>query len=74
MGCYGRTRKAKWENICSIVRRVEIHSPAYGGDTESDQIAALKAKTEFIHVTYGFGKAEAEVEFRSFEELVSRLI
>lgn len=72
--CYGRTKKSKAKNILSVVKRNNLYSPVYIGDTGQDQIAATEANIKYIHVNYGFGKPEFTCQnFNSFEELVTSL-
>lgn len=56
--CYGRTGKAKAENIQILCSRNGITAPIYVGDTQGDCDACLQAEIPFIWASYGFGKAE----------------
>lgn len=65
LGCYfqdhlcpGDTGKAKAENIRTIIRRHNLKSPMYVGDTSGDQKACQSAGVPFIFASYGFGTAE----------------
>ncbi len=72
--CHGSTGKPKSENIQLVVRRNQLMTPAYIGDTESDEVAAKQANVDFAHVTYGFGKSLAKTRFDSFSELVDSFV
>jgi phosphoglycolate phosphatase len=68
--CYGATGKPKGDNIALLVRRNELGSPVYIGDTAGDQIAAQRARVPYYHVDYGFGEPQAAcLRFSDFEEL-----
>lgn len=72
--CYGRTKKAKGENIRSVVERNGLIAPCYVGDTEGDRRGAELAQIPFLFVSYGFGRVESFFEsFPNFPSLVDRL-
>lgn len=54
--CFGNNGKNKDENIILIVKRNNLKSPVYVGDTQGDYEACQKAKVPFIWASYGFGK------------------
>jgi phosphoglycolate phosphatase len=69
--CHGGTQLTKAENIVLILKRNQIQSAVYVGDTPGDQRAAAQAGIPFAYVNYGFGKCESyEHCFSSFGELV----
>lgn len=68
----GRSGQLKAENIESIIRRNNLKTPVYIGDTTGDFLAATKAKVPFIYARYGFGKVEGYDHFiDSFPELLT---
>lgn len=68
--CFGRTGKPKNSNIEAIIKRNQLLTPAYIGDTSGDQRAALMAGATYYHVNYGFGTPSQECErFGSFSKL-----
>lgn len=54
--CYGDTGQDKPENIRAIVKKHNLKSPVYIGDTEKDFTSATTAEVIFIHAAYGYGK------------------
>jgi len=54
---HGRTGLDKGRNIKLIMKRNNIDSAVYVGDTSSDEKAARFAGIPFIYSKYGFGKA-----------------
>jgi phosphoglycolate phosphatase len=56
--CSGRTGKAKFENLKSIVERNHLQQPVYIGDTKTDQVSCCKAGIPFIYASFGFGEAD----------------
>lgn len=76
-GClsYGMTGKGKTENISEVIKRYNLKSPLYIGDTQGDCDAAHRAGIDMCHVTYGFGSChDAELSADSFENLLNQLI
>jgi len=68
--CFGRTGKPKNSNIEAVIKRNQLVTPAYIGDTSGDQRAALAAGATYYHVNYGFGTPSQECErFASFPKL-----
>ncbi|MEH2234204.1 MAG: HAD family hydrolase [Nostoc sp.] len=74
--CFGRTQKPKAENIIAICQRNSLKKAIYIGDTESDRLAAMKARVDFIHASYGFGYVESAnlKSAASFSEVVDILL
>lgn len=52
----GRTGLSKGENINLIIKRNNLSSPIYVGDTDGDLKAARYARIPFIYAQYGFGQ------------------
>lgn len=67
LGCYikdhlcpGDTGNAKADNIREIIRRYELKSPVYVGDTAGDFQAVKEAGSHipFVFASYGFGQVD----------------
>lgn len=58
--CPGDTGQAKAENISEIIRRHDLQSPIYVGDTAGDYQATKEAGSQipFVFASYGFGQVE----------------
>ncbi len=56
--CYGDTGTEKGETILELMRRHNIPSGVYIGDTQGDFEATLVADIPFIWAAYGFGNPE----------------
>lgn len=56
--CYGRTLKAKAENILLVKARNSLNNPIYVGDTQGDCDSCFQAKIPFVWASYGFGKVD----------------
>ncbi len=54
--CAGKGGKSKGDNIIEIIRRNNIKSAYYVGDTQIDYEATRKACIPFIYASYGFGE------------------
>lgn len=74
--CWGDTRRTKGSNALSVVRRNELRSPVFVGDTSGDRDAARDACIPFVQVTYGFAAplpgVRQVVSFASLVELLCR--
>lgn len=57
----GRTGKSKGENISLVIKRNQIETAVYVGDTFGDQEAAELAGLPFIYAAYGFGDVSSPV-------------
>lgn len=69
--CFGRTGKAKAENIQILCSRNRLTAPVYVGDTQGDSDACRQAGIPFIWASYGFGKATGYIEkIDSFPDLI----
>ena len=53
--CFGDTGTEKGETIVELMRRHNIASAAYIGDTQGDYEATVVADIPFIWAAYGFG-------------------
>lgn len=53
---YGNTGLSKGKNISLVLKRSNLTSAVYIGDTQGDCNAAAEAGIPFIHAAYGFGK------------------
>ena len=51
----GRTGLGKGKNIALLLRRNQIHTAVYVGDTAKDQTAAQEAAIPFLYASWGFG-------------------
>ena len=75
--CFGRTGKAKAENIQILCSRNNITAPIYVGDTQGDCDACRQAEIHFIWASYGFGKAEKYFDkidrFEDLKKIVASL-
>lgn len=54
----GDTGLGKADNIATIVRRHNLKSPLYVGDTQSDCDSCVKAGVDFVWASYGFGHVD----------------
>lgn len=54
--CSGNTGKSKAENLRMLIRRNNLESSVYVGDTQGDCEAALANKLPFVFAEYGFGQ------------------
>ena len=54
----GDTGRGKADNIALIVRRHDLHTPLYVGDTRGDYDACRQAGVTFAWASYGFGKVD----------------
>lgn len=71
--CFGGTGLLKWENIKLMVKRHQLQSPVYVGDTDIDQGSARQAGVPFVHAGYGFGQAPGAVSAGSPAQLLELL-
>ena len=55
---WGRTGKAKSENIRLVMERNHCKKGVYVGDTQKDKDAATDAGIAFIWAAYGFGTVD----------------
>lgn len=67
--CYGSSGLEKYLMITGIKQKFNIKNAVYIGDTALDCESAGLSGTDFVQVTYGFGKPlEREIRFDSFTE------
>jgi phosphoglycolate phosphatase len=73
--CYGDSGVEKYHMIAGIKKKDNIKNAVYIGDTLFDRDSARKSCTDFIQVTYGFGKPiDGEKHFESFTDLSEYLM
>ncbi len=73
--CLGNTGHGKTENIIDVVKRNQLKSPIYVGDSVADGIAADEAKVDYLHATYGNdGFADGRKNFDSFADITNYLL
>jgi phosphoglycolate phosphatase len=73
--CLGRTKRDKALNIQAVMKRNDLRSATYVGDTERDATAAAAAGTDFAFVTYGYGKKNCDhLSFDSFGALTDYFV
>ena len=75
--CYGDTGTEKGETILALMRRHNIQSAAYIGDTQGDYEATQVAGIPFIWAAYGFGTPQGAAgritDFRQLPTTVAAL-
>ncbi|WP_439881767.1 HAD family hydrolase [Pontibacter sp. MBLB2868] len=59
--CYGSRGFPKADNILEVVKRNQMKTPVYIGDTTGDYESSQKAEVPFILAAYGFGTVAADV-------------
>ena len=57
--CFGDTGTSKGQTILTLMKKHNIASAVYIGDTQGDREACLEANVPFIFCTYGLGKADS---------------
>ena len=69
--CFGDTGTSKGQTILTLMKKHNIRSAVYIGDTQGDREACLEAEVPFIFCTYGLGLAESwDAKIDSIEELL----
>lgn len=69
--CFGDTGTSKGKTIRTLMRKHNIESAIYIGDTQGDLEACREAGIPFIFCTYGFGQAESyDAKIDSIDELL----
>lgn len=53
--CWGDSGESKSKNTKNIIKKNNLASPVFVGDTDGDYEAAVSCSLAFIQVTYGFG-------------------
>lgn len=72
--CWGDNGLQKDENIRLIMRKNEVESALYVGDTQTDCDSAYAAGAKFAFAAYGFGSADRyDVKLNSLSELPEML-
>lgn len=67
----GRTGLSKGENINLIIKRNNLFTPIYIGDTVGDLNAARYVGIPFVYAKYGFGQVmEYDYTIEKFDELI----
>lgn len=64
------TGKSKGQNIIDLVKKYNLKTPVYVGDTEKDYISSKEANVDFIFASYGFGNVENTKRISKLEELL----
>jgi len=57
--CFGDTGTSKGQTILTLIKKHNIHSCVYIGDTQGDREACLEANVPFVFCTYGLGQADS---------------
>ncbi len=57
--CFGDTGTSKGQTILTLMKKHNIASAVYIGDTQGDREACLEAGLPFIFCTYGLGQADS---------------
>ena len=70
--CFGDTGTSKGKTIRTLMKKHDIESCAYIGDTQGDYEATVEADVPFVWCTYGFGTPDGYAEkIDRFEDLVN---
>ena len=70
--CFGDTGTSKGQTILTLIRKHNIGSCIYIGDTQGDLDACKEAGIPFIFCAYGLGQAESwDARIDSIEELLN---
>ena len=70
--CFGDTGTSKGQTILTLMRKYNISSAVYIGDTQGDYEATVEAGIPFIWCTFGFGTPEGyAAKIDKFEELLN---
>ena len=70
--CFGDTGTSKGQTILTLMKKHNIASAVYIGDTQGDREACLEAKVPFIFCTYGLGSADSwDAKIDTIDELVN---
>ena len=57
--CFGDTGTSKGQTILTLIKKHNIRSCVYIGDTQGDREACLEANVPFVFCTYGLGQADS---------------
>lgn len=70
--CFGDTGTSKGQTILTLIKKHNIGSCIYIGDTQGDLEACQEAGIPFIFCGYGLGQAESwDARIESFDELLN---
>ena len=70
--CFGDTGTSKGQTILTLMKKHNIRSAIYIGDTQGDREACLEAGVPFIFCTYGLGQAESwDAKIDSIDDLLN---
>ena len=70
--CFGDTGTSKGQTILTLIRKHNIGSCIYIGDTQGDLEACKEAGIPFIFCAYGLGQAESyDAKIERIEELLN---
>ena len=70
--CFGDTGTSKGQTILTLMKKHNIRSAVYIGDTQGDRESCLEAKVPFIFCTYGLGQAESwDAKINSIDDLLN---
>lgn len=73
--CFGQTHVSKGETLLLLMKRNNLSSPIYIGDTQGDADACKAAGIPFIFADYGFGNvADAKTRIHTFSDLETLLL
>lgn len=66
---HGVNLKPKHHNIKLLMEKYKLKNPIYVGDTEGDKLQASLVPLPFAFVSYGYGEAVGEYNFKTFKDL-----
>lgn len=70
--CFGDTGTSKGQTILTLMKKHNISSAVYIGDTQGDYEATVEANIPFVWCTFGFGTPENYIaKADKFEELLN---
>ena len=70
--CFGDTGTSKGQTILTLMRKHNIPSSVYIGDTQGDYEATVEANLPFVWCTFGFGTPDSYIaKVDKFEELLN---
>ena len=70
--CFGNTGTSKGQTILTLIRKYNIGSCIYIGDTQGDLEACREADVPFIFCAYGLGQAESwDARIEKIEDLLN---
>ena len=70
--CFGDTGTSKGQTILTLIKKHNIRSCVYIGDTQGDREACLEANVPFVFCTYGLGQADSwDAKIDAIDELLN---